>query len=70
MIEDDDLRAWLRVALPRVDEDKPPRDLWPMVVQRGRAGAPWSWFDTGVAAVVATVLLLFPDWIWVLAFHL
>ena len=70
MTEEDDLRQWLQSALPPVGDERPSRDLWPLIVARGRARTEWSWFDISIAAIVATVLLLFPDWLWVLAFHL
>jgi hypothetical protein len=48
----------------------PSRDLWPAIVERSRAPAGWSWLDAGLAAIVALLLLLRPDWIWLLAYHL
>jgi hypothetical protein len=67
---DDELETLLRAALRRTTVGGPSRDLWPLIMERNRAPAGWSWLDAGVAAIVATLLLLRPSWIWLLAYHL
>jgi hypothetical protein len=67
---DDELEELLRRALPKTTGRGPSRDLWPAIVERSRASAGWSWLDVGLAALVVILLLLRPDWIWLLAYHL
>ena len=69
MTEHDPVIQLLRAGLPKVADVAPDRDVWPIVVSRGRA-VTWSWFDISVAALVGTVLVMFPDWGMFLAFHL
>jgi hypothetical protein len=70
MTDDERLERLLRSALRPVATPGPSRDLWPLVVERSRSPVAWSWLDVGLAVVVATVLLLFPNWLWLLAYHL
>ena len=70
MNDDQRLETLLRAALEHGARRRPSRDLWPLIVERSRASAPWSWLDLAVAAVVAAALLMRPDWLWLLAFHL
>lgn len=60
----------LRAALPRVDAQGPPQDLWPAVVDRTERPVRWSPVDSGIAAVIVLALLVFPKWFWFLAYHL
>jgi len=69
MSDDDRLRHLLRSALPPADRSSS-RDLWPLVVDRIEAPIGWSWLDLGLAAAVTLALLMFPDWLWLLAYHL
>jgi len=72
MIDDHQLSALLRAALPpadQIDEGRPPHDLWPAVVQRASAREAVSTADVSVAAIVAIALLMFPQWFWFLAYH-
>ena len=69
MTDDDSLSVLLRSALPR-DHAVSRRDLWPALAQRLEARPRWSLFDVSLAAVVAIVLLFFPEAIWLMAFHL
>ena len=62
------LRSALRPALAPAPE--PSRDLWPLVVDRIQAPPRWSWVDLGLAAVVTLALLMFPEWLLPLAYHL
>jgi hypothetical protein len=70
MINDAQLSQLLRSALPAVDTDQPPRDLWPAVVRRSEARIEVSSADWSLAAIVMLVLLMFPEWFWLLAYHL
>jgi hypothetical protein len=70
MTTDERMVEHLRAALPRADVEGPSRDLWPLIVARGRARTRWSWLDLAVAALLALVLLVRPGWLPVLAFHL
>jgi len=70
MTNDERLERLLRSALPPTSGRGPSRDLWPLIVSRSRVPVAWSWFDFSLAAVIAIVLLLFPDWLWLLAYHL
>lgn len=70
MTEDWSLEDLLRAALPPVPAGRPSRDLWPAVLSRCQARPAWSWLDLGLAAGVAAGLLLFPEWLWLLAYHL
>ena len=70
MTDDDRLERLVRSAIPPVAAARPSRDLWPAIVNRGRAPVRWSWLDLSVAAVVAIALVMFPDWLWLLAYHL
>ena len=70
MIDDDGLQLLLRSALPRASDREPSRDLWPLVVNRIEAPVGWSWLDVSLAALVTAVLLMFPGWLFLLAYHL
>ena len=63
------LQELLRAAMPPV-EDERPRDVWPAVEERLDRGPRWSLLDLGLAAAVVVALLLNPEWIWVIAYHL
>jgi hypothetical protein len=66
----DRLEYLVRSAIPPAAEARPSHDLWPAILNRGRAPTRMSWVDLGVAAAVAMTLLMFPDWLWLLAYHL
>ena len=70
MTDDELFGRLLRSALPPATAPGPSHDLWPLVVRRCRATVAWSWLDLSLAAVVVLVLLLFPEWLWLLAYHL
>ena len=67
---DEDLQALLKSALPAPVDDPPPRDRWTDIVTRVDDRPRWSLLDLGLAAAVAGALLLFPEGIWLLAYHL
>lgn len=71
MIDRDPLGELLRAALPASGEEPSARDLWPRVTERLDAPRQWTWFDVGLTAIVAAILLLmFPEGFWLLAYHL
>ncbi len=70
MTDHDHLTHLLRSALPPPAASVPSRDLWPSIARRSLARQEVSWFDLGIAAIVGIFLLIFPDWLWLLAYHL
>ena len=70
MTDDELFGRLLRSALPPLTAPRPSRDLWPLVASRCQAPLAWSWLDVGLAAVITIVLLLVPEWLWLLAYHL
>ena len=70
MTDHDRLARLLRSALPRPAASVPSRDLWPSIAHRSRAWQGVSWLDIGIAAGAGIFLLIFPDWLWLLAYHL
>jgi hypothetical protein len=70
MITDDALVARLRSAMPPSEFRRPSRDLWPRVRRSEPAGRGLMLIDLGLAAAVAACLIAFPQWFWVLAYHL
>jgi hypothetical protein len=70
MTDDDRLHHLLRSALPPTAEQEPSRDLWPLVVNQIHALLRRSWFDISLAAIIAILLLMFPEWLSLLAYHL
>ena len=67
---DERLGELLRAALPPSAADDPSPDLWMPLASRLDRGPRWSSVDLGLAAAVAVTLLMFPEWLWVLAYHL
>lgn len=70
MSDDERLRQLLGSAFPRIAEPDPSRDLWPAVANRIHAPARPSWLDISLAAAIAILLLMFPEWLLLLAYHL
>lgn len=70
MTENQRLEQLLRSALPPVATSGPSQDLWPLIVSRSRTPVGWSWLDISMATVVAAALLMFPQWLLPLAYHL
>jgi hypothetical protein len=52
-----------------VDANEPHADCWPALVARLHAHRGWRWIDLGLAAAVAGALVLFPEWVTLLAYH-
>jgi hypothetical protein len=70
MTDDEHLHHALRAALERTTPGGPSRDLWPLIVQKSRTPSGWSWLDLALAAAVVALLLMRPQWLWLLAYHL
>jgi hypothetical protein len=68
--DDDRLHHLLRSAFPPIADQEPSRDLWPLVVNQIHAPVRRSWFDISLAAVIAILLMMFPEWLSLLAYHL
>jgi hypothetical protein len=60
----------LRAALPPTEEVSPRHDVWPALTRRLDQKPRWSVLDVGLAAAAAAALLLFPEWLWLLVYHL
>jgi len=67
---DDRLKELLRGAMALADSDEPRRDLWPRLASRFDERPRWSYVDLGLAAAAAIALAVFPEWLWLLAYHL
>jgi len=70
MTDIDPLAALLRKAVHPTGDRQPSPGLWPRVVERIETPIVWSWADLSVAAAIAVVLLMFPEGVWLLAYHL
>lgn len=66
----DQLAERLRAALPPTRDVAVPRDLWPSLVERLQERPRWPLLDLGLCAAVAAALLAFPEWLWLLVYHL
>ena len=70
MTDSDRFEHLLRAALPPTVAGEPGHDLWTRVVGRLDAPPSWSWVDLGLAAIVAIMLSMFPEGLFLLAYHL
>ena len=67
---DERMKELLRAAMPLSGAEEPGRDLWPQVATRLEQGPRCSYVDLGLAAAAAVALVAFPEWLWLLAYHL
>ena len=67
---DERLKELLRDAMVLADCREPGDDLWPQVAARFDEKPRWSYVDLGLAAGAAVALAVFPEWLWLLAYHL
>lgn len=67
---DEHFKRLLGSALPPTDESAAAPDLWPRLSARLERTPPWSYVDLGLAAAAAIAFLIFPEWLWLLAYHL
>jgi hypothetical protein len=67
---DEHLKRLLRAAIPPTDTSVAAPDVWPRL-SAGLGHTPrWSYVDLGLAAAVAIAFLIFPEWLWLLAYHM
>ena len=67
---DEHLKDLLRSALPRIDDGVVAADVWPQLSARLDGTTAWSYVDVGLAAAAAVAFVIFPEWLWLLAYHL
>lgn len=67
---DEQLAELLRAAMPPTRRDTLPRDVWPDLVDRLERSPRWTMLDLGLAAAAAIALVMFPEWLWLLVYHL
>jgi hypothetical protein len=67
---DEQVTTLLRSALPPTDDGAAARDVWPQLSDRLDRTAEWSYVDLGLAAAAAVAFLIFPEWLWLLAYNL
>jgi hypothetical protein len=67
---DDEIARLLRSTILPASADRTHRDLWPSVRQRLDERPSWGWLDATLATALVVVLVLFPDWLSLLAYHL
>jgi hypothetical protein len=67
---DDELERLVHAAISPVEANGPTSDGWPALVARLDARREWHWIDLGLAAAVLASLVLFPEWVTLLAYHL
>jgi hypothetical protein len=70
MTDDERLQQLLRTAFPSPGDRRGANDRSPAVVDRLQQRPEWTWIDLALAAGVATALLLFPESLFVLSYHL
>ena len=69
-MNDDELRRVLKSAVRPTRDERPSRDLWPVVAGRVRERPPSSRLDLGIAIVTVVALVVFPKAALVIAYHL
>lgn len=69
-MNDDRIAELLRAARPPVRDNASRRDAWPLIVERLASVSRWSVLDIGLGFAAAGALVLFPEWLVPLVFHL
>ena len=67
---DDELGRLLRAARPPIRDSAARRDLWPPLVERLNRRPRWSLLDLGLGTAAAVALLMFPERLGLLMYHL
>lgn len=67
---DEHMKDLLRSALPPADHGVAAPDVWPQLSRRLDGATEWSYVDLGLAAAAAVAFLIFPEWLWLLAYHM
>lgn len=69
--QNNDLKSLLKDALPPVQHTELHRDLWPQMLRRlDQQPLRVPWFDWALAAVLVACLLVFPETLPALLYHL
>ncbi|MGA9071788.1 MAG: hypothetical protein WB424_16105 [Terracidiphilus sp.] len=77
--DENDLHDLLRQSLPPVNDEVPPRDLWPMMQRRlnaqaeqpgAKAFSGWAVFDGALLAGLVALFAIFPASIPLLLYYL
>lgn len=69
-MSDEHLKELLHLAMPPTAEDVVVADVWPQLSHRFERNRRWSYVDLGLAAAVTLTFLIFPEWLWLLAYNL
>ena len=69
-MNDDRPKELLRTTWPPSSDEGPSRDVWPQIASRFEQRPALSYLDLGLAAAVCVALGLYPEWLWLLAYHL
>ena len=67
---DERLKELLRGAMPALYDDGSRSDPWPRMATRFEERPRWSYLDCGLAAAAVVALAAFPEWLWLLVYHL
>jgi hypothetical protein len=68
--DDDEVRQALKEALPPMDTELR-RDLWPVMQRRFVAPKPRvAWYDWALAGLAGGVMVVFPELLLMLVYHL
>ena len=67
---DETVKDLLRSAMPPTAEDVAAPDVWPRLSSHFERPTRWSYVDLGLAAAVTIAFLIFPEWLWLLAYNL
>lgn len=67
---DDRLARLVREALPPTEASASRRDVWPLLIERLEQRPRLSLIDIGLGIAVTVSFLLFPEWLWLLVYHL
>ena len=70
MMDDNELTSVVRSAFPPSPDLPPSRDLWPRVIDRIHSRPGPDRIDLALAALVVVLLAIFPEWLYLLAYHL
>jgi hypothetical protein len=70
MTDDDPLRDLLRAVYPPTTGRDRSRDLWTSVVARIDTPVRPPRLDVALAMLIAALLIVFPEYVWLLAYHM
>ena len=69
-MNDDRLGQLLRAALLPTQDSSPQRDLWPSLEARLDERTRWSLIDVGLGIAALLALVIFPEWLLPLVYHM